>query len=29
MGLTKFRVKKALTMGMLESKVPLIVIVAP
>ena len=25
----KFRVKKALTMGMLESKVPLIVIVAP
>ena len=29
MGLRKFRVKKALTMGMLESKVPLIVIVAP
>ena len=28
-GLRKFRVKKALTMGMLESKVPLIVIVAP
>jgi len=28
-GLGKFRVKKALTMGMLESKVPLIVIVAP
>ena len=28
MGLRKFRVKKALTMGMLESKVPLIVIVA-
>jgi len=26
---TKFRVKKALTMGMLESKLPLIVIVAP
>ena len=25
---TKFRVKKALTMGMLESKLPLIVIVA-
>ena len=29
MGLWKFRVKKVLTMGMLESKVPLIVIVAP
>ena len=29
MGLRKFRVKKALTMGMLESKLPLIVIVAP
>ena len=29
MELRKFRVKKALTMGMLESKVPLIVIVAP
>ena len=29
MGLRKFRVKKALTKGMLESKVPLIVIVAP
>ena len=28
-GLRKFRVKKALTMGMLESKLPLIVIVAP
>jgi len=28
MGLWKFRVKKALTMGMLESKLPLIVVVA-
>ena len=28
-GLRKFRVKKALTMGMLGSKLPLIVIVAP
>jgi len=29
MGLRKFRDKKALTMGMLESKLPLIVVVAP